>query len=379
MFVDASGQIPYGLPTSFVLFVVFLGLMRIGTKVSDRRIRFPAFFLGWLLLTTAAALRMVEYDRPGGGSDAPVYRREFESPEGAMGLPYLPDSGGAAGATEPLYLGLVQLLRMFTDDYHVYFFIVHAIITFGIVFFVAKTLKPEHSILPLLLVFPSWLYSLSAMRNWMAIAIFLVALVYFRRKRLVAYYICIVLAMGFHASAALFLIFPPAAFVLRKLRTVTRKVLFVVLMNVTIFAASGLLTLLVGGGRLEQYLSWAPANPQFMLPYLAVILAAAVFASASTALDEEARRLVLFAVFFAGTTALILYFGGFRYKEYASLPVAVVTSYTLYAMKVRFASNQFFRFVLALALYITLGFEAINRLNSVMKLSGIFPLVWPGF
>lgn len=379
MFLDESGHIPYGLPTAFVLFLVFLGLMRVGTKVRDRRIRIPAYFFAWLLLTMAATLRMVEYSRLGGGSDAPVYRREFESPEGAMGLPYMPDSGGAAGATEPLYLGLVQLLRVFTDDYRVYFFIVHALITFGIVFFIARTLKPEHTVLPLLLVFPSWLYSLSAMRNWVAIALFLVALTFYRRNRTIAYYIFILLAMGFHASAALFLIFPPAAYVLKKLKTLPRRILFVIFMNVMVFGASGLLTLIVGGGRLEQYLSWAPANPQFMLPFLAVILAAAVFAFPSDAIDEEARRLILFVLFFAGASTLVLYFGGFRYKEYAVVPLAVVASYTLFVLKVRFESSQFLRFVLALAIYVTLGFEAVTRLNSVMKLSGIFPLIWPGF
>lgn len=376
MFLDASGQAPQGLVTTLVLFLIFLGLMRIGTRASEARIRIPAFVLGWLLLTLAAFLRAVGHSHLGGGADAPSYRRQFESSEGAMGRPHMPDSGAAAGAADPLYLGLVRVVRMFTDDYHIYFFIVHGLITFGIVFFIAKMLKAEHPILPLLFIFPSWLYSLSAMRNWMAIALFLVALTFYARKRILPFYIWALIAVGFHLATILFLGFPLVAYIFNKLQTTLLKILFVVLINIAVFSASDLLTRVFSGARFEQYLSWDPASPLFMAPFLAIIWAGMVFAYRSEALDEQSHRLVLFAVFVAGLTTLILYFGGFRYKEFAVVPLAVVASYTLYAIRTRFTSDLLSRIFLSLAVYATLYVEASSRLQSVINLSGVFPLTW---
>lgn len=182
-----------GLLAALTVYLCFLGLVRIATRVTGPG-RSIALFSAWLALTAAAAFRHVEPTL--GGRDAFIYRLVFESSQGAEGEPISVTGTGAA--SEPLYIGLVRLLRLFTDDYHVYFFVVYGIISFGIVYFISKTLEARHSVLPLILIFPAWLHSFNIMRNWIAIAFFLVALTFLIRGRRPAYYALVLVATGFH-------------------------------------------------------------------------------------------------------------------------------------------------------------------------------------
>lgn len=372
MFLDPQGQPVEGLAFAFAAFLTFMVLMRVGTRIRNAA-RVPFFFMAWLLLTVTATFRVVEEDR-GGGYDSAVYRRLFESAEGAQGRTI--STTGTGAADEPLHLGLVRFIRLFTDDYHVYFFVVHGIITFGVVYFIAKTLKAEYPILPLLVMFPSWLGSLSVMRNWVAIALLLIALTFYMQKRLRGYYLWAILAIGFHYSAVLFLLFPPVAAFLTKQHGIVRKIVVVVVMNLVILGSSSILARVLAGSRYEQYLSWDEANFPFVAPLLAIALVGLVFVQPSEALGDDAKRIAMFLVFAAGLTTLILYFGGFRYMTYTIVPQAVVAAFALSALKTRFSSSLLLRVIVSIAIYVTLYFEASATLRSVINLSGVFPLKW---
>ena len=372
MYIDTQGSTVQGLATAFLVFLFFIALMRFGTRLTGF-LRFVMFFFGWLTLTSTATFRGVG-DGKGGGNDAAVYRQHFESSEGAAGRTI--SASGTGAANEPLHLGLMQLLRLATDDYHLYFFAAHGIITFGIVFFIAKTLRAEHPILPLLLIFPSWLYSLSAMRNWMAIALLLVALTFFMRKRTLGFYVWALIAAGFHLSAALFLIFPIVAVIVTKQRSLPRKLIVVIAINLLVLGSSTIVARVLSGTRYEQYLSWEEGNILFAAPLLAIALTALVFVMPSDEPEEADKRIAVFVVFAAGLTTLIIYFGGFRYLTYSIVPQAVVSSYALYALRSRFASNRLARGAVTIAVYLALYLEADANLRSVVNLSGVFPLGW---
>lgn len=372
MFLDSQGLPVEGLGAAFSVFLVFLLLIRIATYVTDRTPRVLLFGAAWLTLTLLAGLRVV--DGSGGGADASGYRDHFLSDQGAAGLPL--GASGSRAATEPLHLGLTWLVRVFTENEHAYFFIVHGIIMFGVVFFVAKTWTRQYPVLPLLLFFPAYLGSLSAMRNWMAISMLLVALTFYMRDKTKTYYLWTLVAVGFHYSAVIFLAMPLVMAFIARRRTTAGAVAIVLVMNVAVYFSGGIMSRLLTGGRYEQYLSWEEASFSFVAPMLTIALAGVMFARRSDAIGPRSQRIVTFMIFVAGLTTLIIFYGGFRYLSYSIVPQAAVAAFVLFAVRSHAPKNLLARVGVPAAMYVTLLVQGNGLLQSVINTSRVFPLIW---
>lgn len=373
MFLDSQGLTVEGLGTAFAFFLVFLLLIRIATRETKRLPRLLFFGAAWLTLTLLAARRVVVTGQ-GGGADAWGYRDNFLSPQGAAGQPL--SSTGARGATEPLHLALMRVVRIFTDDEHTYFFVVHGIIMFGVVYFIAKAWTRDYPVLPLLLFFPSYLASLSAMRNWMAIAMLLIALTFYMKKRTKMFYLWALVAVGFHYSAVVFLALPLVLAFIARRRTTAGAVAIVLAMNAVGYASGDIMGRLLAGGRYEQYLSWEEASFFFVAPMLAIVLAGVVFARGSEVIRPESQGVVAFMIFIAGLTTIIIFYGGFRYLSYSIVPQAAVAAMVLFAVRSNAARNPLAQVGMPIAVYATLLVEANVVLQTVINMSQVFPLTW---
>ncbi|MGB4135798.1 MAG: EpsG family protein [Microbacterium sp.] len=366
---DLSAQ---GLGTVFAIFLGVLLLLRIATRTTSRLVRGVALTGAWAALTITPALRVISNNL--GHGDSYKYKLQFLSDAGAAGLPMA--HTGTAGATEPLYLLLIRALRTITDDPRVFFLIVYGIISFGLVYFIAKTIRSAHPILPLLLVFPSWLHAFSGMRNWMAIALVLVALTWYMRKRTLWFYVWVAIATGFHFSAALTFVFPLVAWLLFRRRGIVWTVFILAVLNAAAYGSSSLLSQLFAGTRYEDYLAGETSSITFILPMLTLTLIGLFFVQRSELFSDFERRLLTFPIFFSSIITIILFYGGYRYVNYAVIPLAVIAAWALTALRARFPQDLVARVFGRVAIYVTLCIWATANLRTVINLSHVFPVIW---
>lgn len=357
-----------GLLTLFAVFAAFLGLAKIGI-MSRGPVRALAFVGAWLLLTISAAFRVVR--RGMGGSDALAYRQVFESFHRAGRLDI--SESGASSATEPLHLGLMRLVGFFTDDYRAYFFAAYGIITLGVLVFIARTFQPGVSVLPLLLFFPAWLHSFNIMRNWIAIACFLVALTYFLKRRNLGFYIWTFIAIGFHFSTLIMLFLP--LFAKLGVRSFRARWLVpaIALINVIVLGGSGLLSRALSGTKYSYYLGLEASNPTIILPLVAITVAGTVACMPHTAPEEQSSKLLAFLYFICSLGTIILAFGGYRYVSYAIVPQAALAAMALQAASRRWSTAPLPRFIWSGVIVAALLGGFLSTLNTVTTLSGVFP------
>lgn len=347
-------------------------LIRIATRTASAAGRRGAFIAAWVALTLTPALRVISADL--GHGDSYKYKLQFLSEAGAAGRPMA--LTGTGGATEPLYLLLIRALRTVTDDPQVFFVIVYGTISFGVIYFIAKTIRSTHPVLPLLLFFPSWLHAFSGMRNWMAIALVLVGITWYMRKRTLWFYVWVIVAAGFHFSAALALAFPFVVWLLFRRRRLLWTVFVLAVLNALAFGSSAILLRLFAGTRYEDYLTGDSSSITFVLPMITLTLIGMSLVQGSDKFSDVDRRLLMFPVFMTSITTIILFYGGYRYVNFVVLPLAVVASWGLVVLRSRAKMDAVTQFVGSLLIYATVYVWAINNLRSVINLSHVFPVFW---
>lgn len=361
-----------GLGTVFALFLVALVFLRFATRARTSIGRKLGFFGAWLVLAFTAPFRVLSGSL--GHKDSYLYKLQFLSEQGARGVPMT--RTGTGGASEPLYLLLIRTLRTVTDNPHVFFVIVFGVIAFGFVYFISRTMRADSPILPLLLIFPSWLHAFSAMRNWMAIALVLVGLTWYMRKRYAWFYVWVAIATGFHFSAALFFALPLGAWLLFRRRGLARSVFVLVVVNALAYGSSEIMARVFAGTRYESYLSTEAANVTFILPMLTITLVGLYLVQRSDQFTEEEKRLLTLPVLVCGIITIILFYGGYRYIGYTVVPQAIIAAWSLTAIPKRFPNDVLLRALWRLVIYLTVFVWAVATLRSVINLSGVFPVIW---
>lgn len=372
-----------GLGAVFAIFLGVLVALRVATKARSRFTRHAAFTAAWVGLTVPPALRVLSGAY--GHKDSYKYKLQFLSDAGAAGVPMA--RTGTAGASEPLYLLLIRGLRMVTNDSHVFFTIAFGIIAFGFVYFIAHTVRAHHSILPLLLIFPSWLHAFSAVRNWMAIALLLVGLTWYLRKRTRWFYAWVAIATGFHFSAAIFFAFPFFIWLLFRRRGIAWTALVLAFTNAVAFGSSSILSSVLAGTRYSDYLVDQTSSFGYILPMLTLTLAGvyilrrteqpdALGDHASYLRVRDDRRILDLPIFICGIITIILFYGGYRYINFSIIPLAVIGSWTLSELAIRFPKDIVVRSLWRAVIYLVLYIWAITNLRSVRQLSGVFPVIW---
>lgn len=372
MFLTSEELASTGLGAVFGLFLVALVFLRVATRAQTSAGRRVGFFGAWLILSLTAPFRVLSGSL--GHKDSYLYQLQFLSEQGARGVPMA--RTGTGGANEPLYLLLIRTLRMFTDNPHVFFVIAFGTIAFGFVYFISRTLHADSPILPLLLIFPSWLHAFSAVRNWMAIALVLVALTWYMRKRSAMFYLVVAIATGFHFSAALFFAFPFGAWLLFRRRGLAWSVFVLAVVNALAYGSSEVMARVFAGTRYEYYLSTEAANVTFILPMLTIALVGLYLVQRSDQFVEEEKRLLTFPILVCGIITIILFYGGYRYVGYTVIPQAIIASWSLRAVPTRFPDDALVRAFWRVVIYGTVWIWAVATLRSVIHLSGVFPVIW---
>lgn len=138
-----------------------------GIVIGRYKSKFVGWFAEWGIFTSLAALRYVGDGY--GGADAQNYIDCF-----LYGYEY---------SSEKLFYFIGRVIRSFTDNYHVYFFFVYGIIVAGILLFAKEIFEREVSIPILFLYFNIYCTSFGVLRQWLAIAIGMMALVLIKKKR----------------------------------------------------------------------------------------------------------------------------------------------------------------------------------------------------
>lgn len=361
-----------GLIPLVLCYSVFVVLLRAGLRASRVPRQF-AFATATMLLTMAAAFRVV--DPSMGGTDAWDYRRVFETIVPGHGV--VVGSGGAASATEPLHIGLMLLARSLSDDYRLYFIFAYGLIAGCVVYFVAQTFTAQSPVWPLFLFFPAWLHSFNIMRNWIAIALFLVALTFFFRRRLFLYYLWLLIAIGFHFSAIVMLLLPLFSALLGSRRRLRGAVTLIVLTNGVAFLLASGLTAIFAGSKYQYYLQLEPSSWNTVIP-LIVLTVTCFLVLGGRGPDHEGSvyGLLSFLAFTCGMISIIVFFGGYRYLSFAILPQAAAASAALRVLAASQASQLTQTTLARLTIFGSLLAISILMFSTVINLSGVFPFEW---
>lgn len=215
-----------------------------GIVVGRRKCKAVGWCLEWFLFTLLASMRVVGGGH--GGNDAQNYVDCF--------------SYGYEYSSEKLFYALGRIIRSFTDNYHVYFFIVYGVIVFGILIFAAEMFRDRVSLPILFLYFNIYINSFGTLRQYLAIAIGMIALVLAKReKRIMG--MAVMLAAGLihftMLSLVLVLAYYDISMLKSKIKTEARKptglLISGIIINVAFVAISGIIIFVVSRTEYSAY------------------------------------------------------------------------------------------------------------------------------
>lgn len=181
-------------------YIIITGLIAIWTKKNIERknvhtIRFGglklnlSWFAEWLFFTLLAACRLV--DGTVGGADSENYVYAFLN--------------SRVESSEFLFYRLNDFILLFTQNYHIYFFIIYGIIVFGLLYFAAYAFKQSTNLIVLLFYFNIYVTSFGVMRQWLGVAVGLIAVVLAAKKRYYSSIIMVLISVGFHFTMLVYL------------------------------------------------------------------------------------------------------------------------------------------------------------------------------
>ncbi len=136
----------------------------------------------WFVFTFLAAFRYVGNHI--GGADSEHYVESFLT--------------GIKLSSEPLLYQLNSLIRLFTENYHIYFFVVYGIIVFGLLFFAKNIFDKNTNWLSLFFFFNIYCTSFGVMRQWLAISIGMVAFVMLKKEKDIMALFIALISTGVH-------------------------------------------------------------------------------------------------------------------------------------------------------------------------------------
>lgn len=152
----------------------------------------------WIgIWTFFATFRLVNWEI--GGSDAPNYIYFFENCNISVYSSWMEHVGD-----DFIFKWINKSIRYMTADYHLYFALIYAFMTYASICFAKKFTKPEFNIAPYVLVFFLFLRSFSSIRSNLAIAFILIACVCFANNETRKAYVWAIASVFVHKASALF-------------------------------------------------------------------------------------------------------------------------------------------------------------------------------
>lgn len=152
-----------------------------------------------------------------GGSDTPTYIEYFNTclQTNVTSL--------YSYRTEILFRVFTMAIRYFTNDYHVYFFIIYGFIIYCYISFIDEFDTPQINKTPLIMLFFCYLQSFCAIRTHITIAITLLILVCLHRKKYFYFPILAIMSFFIQKASLIFLLYPFFLFYFSKKKLTWKK------------------------------------------------------------------------------------------------------------------------------------------------------------
>ena len=163
-------------------------------KLSKKCICTPNI-LWFVIWEVFAVCRLVRY--PIGGADATSYAQFFVNC-------FHPVGEWETNHIDIMYKLLNQCVRLFTDDYHVMFFVVYAIILISYIVFIEEFRIYEMSCIPFIILVYIYIRGFSSIRTNLGVACILFSLVAMHRKRVKTAFVFAIISGMFQVASLLY-------------------------------------------------------------------------------------------------------------------------------------------------------------------------------
>ncbi len=242
---------------------------------------------------------------------------------------------------EPLFYLLIKLVRVFTDNYLIFFIIIYSIITIGYLEFFARNLRKGMVIYPVILFVVNYIYSFSAIRVSLALPISFLAVGMYDKGSKKNAVILTLIAVLFHYSALVILMFF-VFYEVYKSKIFRRKWIIVgtlIIASLSISLLINNISFIFEATKYRYYLD----NQNNLRGQLPTIFFAFIVIlnhkSLVTVMKEKA--IFLYTVYFSFLLVpAVMFLGAYRLHSYFDFPKIIVMSYLIAVLKTKFASSD---------------------------------------
>lgn len=173
------------------------------------------YFLWFTVWVIAAVFRYVAIGF--GGTDAISYKEFFE----ACLIPNL-DTGYARHLDIGFQI-FSKIIRRYTADYRIFFFIVYGIISFSYIFFLNELAFRNMSFIPIILVFYIYLRGFASIRTNISVAFLLISLVMLYKNKKLIMLVFAILSVLMHKASIFYAVFCIFYLVFKKYKITIKK------------------------------------------------------------------------------------------------------------------------------------------------------------
>lgn len=374
-------------PSIILYLVIMMGyllFLHIHSSIKNVTAQKCWFLITVLYLTVFAVLRKVDVTGLG-GTDAITYVTDFRNMVHRLSYYIDWDKIKTLTQREPIYYLLTWLIRRWTSNYKVYFFVVYFIISFGITYAAVSFYQGKLKIskMPVMLLFVCYLHSFNVMRNWIAISICMIGLVNLQKGKDKNFIIALLIGVGFHYSTAIlglfyiFYRFFKSNWMLEKIRNARQKnriykrILFILIpvTNVALYIYSNVIMTYFAETKyrtyMEMQISWIG-----YLPVIIFALAAIGFYTELISLDKKNKIAVIGTVVNASLFYVYINMGGYRLND-CFIFFRIMLLIQLERVFIEVYHNRILSFCVNLCIILYF----IQQLNVILTQSGILPYV----
>ena len=326
-----------------------------------------------------------------GGVDAPVYKEYFEviNEPNAQSLTY------QYNHYDILFRYICKVIRFFTGNYHIFFFIIYLMIAFGIIYFVNTFGSTNGSFAPFIMLFYVYLLGHNTIRTLLSISFILfgISLIWKDKKKTG---IAIVLtSMLIQKTSALYVLILPFYYLYKKKKVTIKKAIIWSVLSAGIgYLAQYVLIYLrnIGitlGGAYADYSThnsnlsffdnfWKIAFTQLLLAALILLFNKQIRRDISKSNELEQSRLqmiwvlCIFDIITIPTAFVLNYWRGYEYFMPARL---VMWSEILKLARRKLTINSTTKFIFDIVCYVAFLVWFVFRLHSTYEASGLMPYV----
>lgn len=341
-----------------------------GENKKYRLISKICYFIAFIILTVFASLRKIDIGI--GGTDAYYYINSFiNSTE--LDINFLNIFN--LKQREPFFLLLNYSIRSIVSSYRLYFFVIYGFISYSYLNFISKNFNKRFISIVIILFLPVFVYSFSAFRSSISLAVLLFAYTELAREKKMKFLMIVIIASLFHYTA---LIVAPIIFFdyYLKNRLVSRKIIFKVLVSqIIVFSSIGIFRAILISTRYASYVNEI-GTIKGQIPIISI--SALCFIFYKTVKDYNQSKLVFIhlTLFNFVLVPIIIFLGAYRISDYFVFPNIVTLALIFESVYQKFLSkdkltNLVFRTLIVVFVlgWVTFSLYNMSTYNHIMPYS----------